>query len=391
MRPITKVVEKATAMESTLQFSPDGHRIVMVNQDFTARIWDATTGQELAILRGHEDQLYAVAFSPDGSMIATASRDQTARVWSASSGREVAVLRGHQGGVDRASFSADGTRLLTRAMDQTARLWSSGGGGEVVVLEGSGNHVNSAAFSHDGRCVVTATGDGLARIWDASTGQEIVVLRGHEASVNCAEFSPDNSFVVTASDDASSRIWRTSSGQQHALLRGHNARVVAASFNPAGSLAMTAGGSTARLWDTSRWEQVAVLRMPPLAANERGPLEDPPRVADWHFLDNDDVVFAAFSPNGARVLVLWRDSSVHVWDGRTAQHLGTINGFGRLRTRVRRGGKVMSYMQPLAQYKMHCCAAFKADATQIVVGAADAHARVWSVDTFAEKLVLRCT
>ena len=38
-------------------FSPDGTRIVTASDDSTARVWDAATGKELTILRGHEDDV----------------------------------------------------------------------------------------------------------------------------------------------------------------------------------------------------------------------------------------------------------------------------------------------------------------------------------------------
>ena len=37
-------------------FSPDGSRIVTASDDKTARIWDAATGKEIAVLRGHDAQ-----------------------------------------------------------------------------------------------------------------------------------------------------------------------------------------------------------------------------------------------------------------------------------------------------------------------------------------------
>ena len=47
--------------------------------------------------------MQSAAFSPDGSRIVTASDDKTARIWDAASGKEIAVLRGHEnrGGVRR--------------------------------------------------------------------------------------------------------------------------------------------------------------------------------------------------------------------------------------------------------------------------------------------------
>ena len=77
-------------------FSPDGSRIVTASVDKTARIWDAATGKEIAVLRGHDSVVNSAAFSPDGSRIVTASADKTARIWDAASAKEIAVLRGHE-------------------------------------------------------------------------------------------------------------------------------------------------------------------------------------------------------------------------------------------------------------------------------------------------------
>ena len=81
----------------------------------------------------------------------TASVDQTARLWDARTFGEIAVLKGHEGIVRSAAFSPDGTRVVTAADDKTARLWDAGTGAEIAVLEGHEGEVDSAAFSPDGR------------------------------------------------------------------------------------------------------------------------------------------------------------------------------------------------------------------------------------------------
>ena len=40
-------------------------------------------------------------------------RDQTVRVWDAASGAELLVLRGHEGTVRAAAFSPDGARIVS--------------------------------------------------------------------------------------------------------------------------------------------------------------------------------------------------------------------------------------------------------------------------------------
>jgi WD40 repeat protein len=60
----------------------------------------------------------SAAFSADGKRVLTASDDNTARIWDAESGAEIAVLKGHT-----LAFSGDGKRMLTVSDDNTARIW----------------------------------------------------------------------------------------------------------------------------------------------------------------------------------------------------------------------------------------------------------------------------
>ena len=62
-------------------------------------------------------------FDPTGARVLTASDDGTAGLWDAATGAELAVLRGHEGGIRSAVFDASGTRVLTASEDGTARIW----------------------------------------------------------------------------------------------------------------------------------------------------------------------------------------------------------------------------------------------------------------------------
>jgi WD40 repeat protein len=59
----------------------DGAGVVTASSDKTARLWDAATGKQVVVLRGHDEEVSSAAFSPDGARVVTASLDKTARLW----------------------------------------------------------------------------------------------------------------------------------------------------------------------------------------------------------------------------------------------------------------------------------------------------------------------
>jgi WD40 repeat protein len=66
----------------------------VLDRNITApSVWDVGAGK-ITLLRGHADNVQAVAWSPDGKRIATGSDDLTAKIWDANTAQDLVTLGG---------------------------------------------------------------------------------------------------------------------------------------------------------------------------------------------------------------------------------------------------------------------------------------------------------
>jgi WD40 repeat protein/serine/threonine protein kinase len=107
-------------------FSPDGRRLATGGEEYTVKVWDVQTGQELLPpFRGHKGDVYTVAFTPDddGRWVASGGEDSAVKVWDSHTGKLVRSFRGHTSLVSSLAFSPDGRRLVSGSRDHTVKVW----------------------------------------------------------------------------------------------------------------------------------------------------------------------------------------------------------------------------------------------------------------------------
>jgi WD40 repeat protein/DNA-binding SARP family transcriptional activator len=224
---------------TVVAFSPDG-RTIAAGSDLTRTppVWDVRSGELLFTLRGHKDMVRAVAFSPDGSRLVTGSWDGTARVWDASTGEQRGVLRAGRE-VLATAYTPDGRFIVTGDGGGEVTVWDATTFEKVRSLSGHTGEIMGLAFGPRGR-LATASGDGTAKVWDFDSGEALVTFRGHGAVVNQVTFSPDGARIATSSEDGSTKVWDSETGEEQLALYGPYHPVYGVDFSPDGRLLATA-------------------------------------------------------------------------------------------------------------------------------------------------------
>ena len=107
------------------------------------------------LLSGHPNAVYGVDWSPDGRLIASASLDNSVKLWDATTGKQVARLPGHGDGVSAVAFSPDSKTLFSSSLDRSIKIWNVGS--RALVKTGTA-HANGSIVSRARRSL-------KCRIW----------------------------------------------------------------------------------------------------------------------------------------------------------------------------------------------------------------------------------
>ena len=230
--------------------SPDRKVVARVNENYQIKLWEVSTGNELATLRGHSALVYCITFSPDGKSLASGSLDKTVKLWDVGTGNELATLRGHSALVYSVAFSPDGKVLTSSSLDKTVKLWDVATLKELRSLGRVLSPFYSVAFSSSAKVLASGSGDATVKLWDVGTGKLLATLTGHSGPVYCVAFSPDGKSLASASQDKTVKLWDVGTGKLLAPFNGHSDIVTSVAFSPDGkSLASASQDKTVRLWD----------------------------------------------------------------------------------------------------------------------------------------------
>lgn len=158
-------------------------------------------------------------FSPDGRWIASGST-LGVRIHRADNLAETTFLPGVKP-VSRVAFSADGTLLAVGSDDGMLRLYAMSAlyadslQSRQPVLEIRAGYfpIQALYFAPDGKTIASGSLDRTISIWNTSTGKRVVSVSGFTLEVSALAYSADSTLLAGSSLDGSTRIWRIRTGK----------------------------------------------------------------------------------------------------------------------------------------------------------------------------------
>jgi len=259
---VTFATQKVNISTNEIGKHQENQILASSSDDTTIKLWNASTGECLQTLWGHDSWVHSVSFSPDGKILASGSRDQTIKLWDWYTGECLHTLQGHVQEVKTIGFSPWGNILASGSNDNSIKLWDVSKGTCLQTLQGHSDWVLSAVFAPCADILASASGDQTIKLWELNTGKCLKTFLGHTYRVRTIAFSPDGKILASGSDDQTVKLWDISTGNVFKTFQGHYKAIRSIAFSSHSSLLVSSSeDETIKLWDVETGECTKTMRI----------------------------------------------------------------------------------------------------------------------------------
>jgi WD40 repeat protein len=366
-----------SASVNSVSFSPDFKTFASASGDATVKLWEVSTGRELATLEGHRFPVRIVAFSPDGKFLYSEGRGDYStdyRLWDVATLKPVAAdeatlaraagwARQRDPDYQAVAYTApikgkfalvlrspdDRTVATVEYMDawgqpRLLKLWNTATGKALATLD---EHVSypyshSLQFSADSK-LLAGSDAVMVKLWDGATGKTIdSFVLGRLWPIQALAFSSDGR-TLAATTKNEIYLWNVKTSRNVAILRTEGASSLALDRD---GRTLALGGSGVSLWDvatgtraatlaTGGWHDQYVVAFSRdykmlAAGNNQGAMlcwwdvQQPKKPKKRIEFGLTSVHSLAFSPDGKLFASAHDKDRVKLWDGATGNNITTL-------------------------------------------------------------------
>ncbi|KAG5480091.1 hypothetical protein CUR178_06143 [Leishmania enriettii] len=280
--------------------------VLAAGEDRSVALLNYETGHVMQRwMHAHQNDINCITTPTSSGLFATASRDKTVKLWDFTSNDSLAELRGHTLNVTSIDTSVDGNLLVSGSKDNTVRLWDVERAEELFCGDVKLNIVHFVRFMPAMNCVAQGGEDLAVRLWDVRTKGShrdlslSKTIEGMSYYPVCCETIPENPHMLLTGHNGANGCgsyvaqWDVRTGKRMALYKGHGAtvsgvRMVAASVYGKGSFFTSSDDGTFGVWNLEDGEACGEVQ---LRAEHCFCLPEG-RVTTFEAEDNGDTVMA---------------------------------------------------------------------------------------------------
>jgi len=269
-------------------------------------------GQDLALLKGHDDIIITLDVDWSGHWVATGAKDNTARLWRVDPAGDhyacYATFSGHANSLGAVALPKTPPQdtsaaykqplehpppfLITGSQDQTVKRWEiprigqeapKKGPKAVYTRKAHEKDINALDVNASSQLFASASQDRTVKIWSVQEGEVQGILKGHKRGVWCVRFAPADTpiiqgeggpvagrgVVLTGSGDKTIKLWNLSDYTCLRTFEGHSNSILKVAWlnRPAEGdkqrraiqFASAGGDGLVKVWDAAAGEAECTL------------------------------------------------------------------------------------------------------------------------------------